>query len=191
MISNLLRGQRIWLNALDKADSSVLALWEENLLFLRLYSSNPARPRSEVALAEWIESMGRTQNEITLAIRLIEGNKLIGILGFDGIEWSNQVAWLSIGIGDSSYWGQGYGYEATQLALAYAFQELNLYRLNLTVFSYNNRAIKLYEKCGFKREGVYREYLQRDGQRHDMYLYGLLRQEWLALSGSSGTTSRG
>jgi RimJ/RimL family protein N-acetyltransferase len=180
MISNLLRGQRIRLNALGKADIPVLASWEEDLVFLRLYNSNVARPRSEAMLAERIEGMGKAQDEIVLAIRLLEDNKLIGMLGFHGIEWANQVAWLSIAIGDPGYWGQGYGYEVMQLALAYAFHELNLYRLNLTVFSYNSRAIKLYEKCGFKREGIFREYLQRDGQRYDMVLYGLLRQEWSA-----------
>jgi RimJ/RimL family protein N-acetyltransferase len=46
------------------------------------------------------------------------------------------------------------------------------------VFSYNKRAIALYEKLGFQREGVYREFLQRDGKRFDMYLYGILRREW-------------
>ena len=44
--------------------------------------------------------------------------------------------------------------------------------------SYNERAIALYEKLGFQREGVHREHLQRDGRRYDMYLYGLLRSEW-------------
>jgi RimJ/RimL family protein N-acetyltransferase len=47
------------------------------------------------------------------------------------------------------------------------------------VFSYNESAIALYEALGFTREGVYREHLERDGRRHDMYLYGLLRSEWL------------
>ncbi len=65
-----------------------------------------------------------------------------------------------------------------ELALRFAFNELNLYRVQLTVFSYNERAINLYEKLGFQREGVFREHIQRDGRRHDMILYGLLRQEW-------------
>jgi RimJ/RimL family protein N-acetyltransferase len=65
-----------------------------------------------------------------------------------------------------------------RLALDYAFSELNLHRVQLTVFAYNARAIALYEKLGFVREGVYREFLHRDGVRYDMYLYGLLRREW-------------
>ena len=123
---------------------------------MRLVTSTPAHPRSEAAIAE----------------------ELIGIVGLDGIEWTNQVAWLTIGIGDRANWGKGYGYEAMHLVLNYAFQEPNHYRIQLTVFAYNERAIALYEKLGFQREGVHREYLHRDGERHDMYLYGILRVEW-------------
>ena len=72
----------------------------------------------------------------------------------------------------------GYGREAIELTLKFAFHELNLHRIQLTVFSYNERAIALYESFGFKREGVFREHLQRDGRRYDMYLFGLLRHEW-------------
>ena len=76
--------------------------------------------------------------------------------------------------------GRIYGAEALGLALQFAFQELNLHRVQLTVFSYNQRAIALYEKLGFQREGIFREHLERDGTRFDMYLYGILRPEWLA-----------
>jgi RimJ/RimL family protein N-acetyltransferase len=67
------------------------------------------------------------------------------------------------------------------LALDFAFKELNLHRIQLTVYSYNTRAIRMYEKLGFQLEGNYREYLLRDGQHYDMLLYGLLSHEWLGL----------
>lgn len=143
-----------------------------------MWNSSPALPRNEEAIFEWIDKTGKANDEITFAIRLNDGDELIGTIALDGIEWSNQVAGLSIGIGSPSNRNQGYGYEATQLALTYAFYELNLYRVQYTVFSYNQVSIALCEKCGFQREGVYREYIQRDGKRYDMYLYGLLRHEW-------------
>jgi RimJ/RimL family protein N-acetyltransferase len=87
------------------------------------------------------------------------------------------VAWLAIAIGPDT-WDQGYGQEALGLLVDFAFRELNLYRIQLTVFAYNARAIRVYEKLGFRREGVFRAFLERDGQRHDMLLYGLLRPEW-------------
>jgi len=44
----------------------------------------------------------------------------------------------------------------------------------------NRRSIALFEKLGFRREGAHREFLQRDGERYDMLLYGLLKHEWRA-----------
>jgi RimJ/RimL family protein N-acetyltransferase len=67
--------------------------------------------------------------------------------------------------------------------LNYAFSELNMHRIQLTVFSYNERAIALYERLGFRREGTHREQILRDGKRYDMYLYGLLRREWVDQAG--------
>ncbi len=66
----------------------------------------------------------------------------------------------------------------SDLILKYGFNELNLHRIQLTVFEYNERGIALYEKLGFRREGVFREFMLREGRRYDMYLYGLLRREW-------------
>ena len=125
-----------------------------------------------------MESQNKDPNTFLFGIRLIDSDELIGEIYLDEIEWSNQVAGLSIGIGDRSKWGKGYGYEASKLALGFAFRELGLYRIQLTVFDYNERAIALYEKVGFQREGTFREFGQRDGKRYDMYLYGLLRGEW-------------
>ena len=67
--------------------------------------------------------------------------------------------------------GRGIGFDQ-------CFDELNLHRVQLTVFDYNKRAIALYEKLGFQHEGTFREFLHRDGRRYDMHLYGLLRREW-------------
>ena len=88
------------------------------------------------------------------------------------------IGWVAIAFGDEANRGKGYGYEAMQLLLKFAFHELNLHRVQLTVFEYNIRAIRLYEKMGFVREGTQREFLQRDGRRYDMYFYGLLVHEW-------------
>ena len=177
----LLQGDRLQLTALTKVDLPTIAEWQQNTTFLRLFDALPAYPKSEDALVQWLEERQKAQNAFLFAVRLTEPGTLIGYLELEGILWAHQTGWASIAIGDPASWGQGYGTEAMQLLLTYAFFELNLHRVQLTVFSYNQRAIALYEKLGFQREGVYRELLQRDGQRHDMYLYGLLRREWEAL----------
>ncbi len=175
---NLLAGENIRLTGLRKSDVPTILKWREDTRFLRLWNSNPLIERSEVSLNEWIDEAGKTDRELTFAIRLHNQDELIGVTGITGIAWPNRVAYLGIGIGEPDNWGKGYGTEATYLIIQYAFNELNLYRLQLTVFEYNPRAIALYEKVGFQKEGVFRKFVERDGQRYDMYLYGLLRDEW-------------
>ena len=103
---------------------------------------------------------------------------MIGLVEIDGISYSNRFAWISIGFGADAERGKGYGFEALSMAINFAFNELNLERLQLNVISYNTAGIKLYEKLGFKKEGIYREAVLRDGVRSDLLLYGLLRREW-------------
>jgi len=176
--THLLRSTRVRLTALDESDARTIARWYEDAEYLRLQDTNAAIPRTAADISSEITTESKAADTIVLAIRLVDGDELVGTVGFYEIEWSNQVAWLGLGIGDRSHWGQGIGSEAMQLALGYAFCELNLYRVQLTVIDYNARAIALYEKLGLKREGVFRKFGRRDGKRYDMFLYGLLRPEW-------------
>jgi RimJ/RimL family protein N-acetyltransferase len=175
---NLWRGQTIRLTAITKEDWPALARWYQDAGFLRLWNADPARPQTEAEVGKWLEEETKKQNAFFFAIRPLEGNDLLGQIELDGILWNNGTGWLAIGLGNREDWGKGYGGEAMRLVLDYAFSELNLHRVQLTVFAYNARAILLYEKLGFVREGTYREFLHRDGVRYDMYLYGLLRREW-------------
>jgi RimJ/RimL family protein N-acetyltransferase len=178
--THLLVGPRVRLTALQEADLSVIARWYDDAEFLRLFDAAPAYPRAANALRQWLEDRRTAQNGFLFGVRLHQGDELIGVIELEGILWNQQVGWLSIGIGAARNRGRGYGAEALRLTLDFAFRELNLHRVQLTVFSYNAPAIALYERLGFQREGTYREFLHRDGQRFDMYLYGLLRREWEA-----------
>jgi RimJ/RimL family protein N-acetyltransferase len=141
----------------------------------------PAYPKTETEINRWLDevssAIGGAKNDFLFIVRPLDSSLPMGFVHLGEILWSHRVAWLAIGI-SSEYQGQGYGHEAMTLALQFAFDEINLHRVQLTVFDYNIPAIRLYEKLGFKREGVFREFMQRDGQRHDMYLYGLLSSEW-------------
>ena len=178
--SNILRGENVRLSALNKNDLPAVAGWYEDSGFGRLFDAVPAVPKSEAEWATWLEEIQKDKDSFYLAIRPLDANTLLGYVELDGILWTHQSGWLAIGLGDRENWGKGYGREAMELILKFAFHELNLYRVQLTVFEYNERAIALYEKLGFVREGVFREHLKRDGRRFDMILYGLLRREWEA-----------
>ncbi len=183
--ADLLRGEKVYLSAWTKDDIPVITRWFQNAEFMRLLDAAPARPKPESYPEEMIAEAHKSKNAFSFAIHTIGDDRLIGLVELDGIEWPHGVAWL--GIGEPAYWGGGYGREATALMVRFGFWELNLYRIQLTVFSYNTRAIAAYEKVGFVREGTFRQFLQRDGQRYDMFLYGLLRPEWEALNSPSAS----
>lgn len=178
--SNLLQGATLRLTACTRNDLATIARWYQDGDFLRLFDARPAYPKTESMLLEWLEERHKATDAFLFAVRSLESHDLLGLVELDGILWAHQTGWLSIAIGEEANRGKGHGYEAVQLALGFAFRELNLHRVQLTVFSYNERAIALYNRLGFRHEGVYREFLQRDGLRHDMLLFGLLRREWEA-----------
>jgi len=177
-LTPLLTGVRVRLTALSSADAPVLARWQADTDYLRHLDAQPAFPKNESQMAEWVRDGQRGRENFLFGIRTTAEDFLIGFIELGEIQWTHRTAWLAVGIGEPEYRGLGYGHEAMTLALEFAFRELNLHRIQLTVFSYNDRAIALYEKLGFQREGTFREALDRDSQRHDMYLYGLLRREW-------------
>ncbi|KAK6833416.1 acyl-CoA N-acyltransferase [Apiospora arundinis] len=78
------------------------------------------------------------------------------------------------------YRGKGYGGEAIEWALGFAFRMANMHRVSLTTFSYNGGAMRLYRKLGFVQEGSQREDVWFNGGWHDCVLYGMLEDEWRA-----------
>jgi len=120
------------------------------------------------------------EKEITLGIRLLVDDLIIGFISLGGFNWQARSAWVGIGIGEPDYRGKGYGSDAMNVMARYAFCYLNLNRINLNVFEFNPRAVRSYEKCGFVHEGRERQWLNRGGQRWDLIYMGLLREDWLA-----------
>ena len=105
-------------------------------------------------------------------------NELIGTCGFIEMDHLNQIAEIGIFIGNKNYWNKGYGTEALILLLDYGFKALNLHNVMLKVYSFNERAIKSYEKIGFKPFGKRREALKRGNEMHDIIHMDLLYKEF-------------
>ncbi|MBN2390831.1 MAG: GNAT family N-acetyltransferase [Anaerolineae bacterium] len=174
----LLRGQRVHLTALTQDDLPTIATWYQDTEFMRLLDARPANPQSTESLHTWLEEAQKASDGYLFAVRLLDNDALIGFIELDGILWTHGTAWFSIAIGLPEYREKGYGTEAARLALAFAFQELNMHRVQATVFSYNRRSMAMFERLGFQREGTFREFIHRDRERYDMLLYGILRREF-------------
>ncbi|HEY3414491.1 MAG TPA: GNAT family protein [Armatimonadota bacterium] len=85
---------------------------------------------------------------------------------------------FAILIGDNACWGRGIGLAATQGTLRMAFDDFGAHRVSLTVLADNAGARSLYEKIGFREEGLLRAHVKRNGRLLDVAVYGLLRDEW-------------
>ena len=86
-----------------------------------------------------------------------------------------------ITIGEPEAWGRGFGTETTGLMVAHAFGRLGVHRVALSVFAFNERAVRAYEKAGFMIEGRAREAVWRDGRFWDEIHMGILAAEWREL----------
>ena len=115
---------------------------------------------------------------LTMAIHEHDTDRLIGSCAFSQLDAENGSAMYHITIGEKDTWGRGYGTEATQLMLDHAFGTLGLHRIGLTVFEFNERAIRAYRTCGFVVEGRARESIWRDGRWWDELGMSVLATEW-------------
>jgi RimJ/RimL family protein N-acetyltransferase len=116
--------------------------------------------------------------------------RAIGRIDFEQLEMRSRSAEVMILIGDRAVQGQGYGTDAMVTLLRYLFHQRNLHRVSLTVFSWNARAVRSYEKVGFVVEGTLRDDLYFDGAYHDQIAMSILRPEFDARwpSGSAAPT---
>ncbi|MBE6024735.1 MAG: GNAT family N-acetyltransferase [Cellulosilyticum sp.] len=105
-----------------------------------------------------------------------ESDEYLGTISLKDISITNKTAEYAISM-RRAVWGHGYAKAASMLILEKAFGDLGLHKVFLTVLADNERAIHLYEKCGFKKEGQLREHIYKDGKYVDWYLYGILENE--------------
>jgi len=156
--------------------------WDRDSEFFRLLDNDPQALYSRKKITDWLEKdIEKTENDsFFFSIRTLDQDQLIGFIAIWDIQWSHGSSWVSIGLGEREFWGKGFGTDAMRLILNYAFNELNLYRVTLFVFGYNERAIRSYQKAGFQIEGRFRQGIQRGGKRWDVILMGVLRSDWEA-----------
>ncbi|MFN2131694.1 MAG: GNAT family N-acetyltransferase [Anaerolineae bacterium] len=134
------------------------------------------RPISIAEEEQWFVQQLQSQNAELFAIETNDGIH-IGNIGLHDINWLHRSAEMGIVIGHKQYWGKGYGSDAIRTLLRFAFDEMNLHRVQLTVYEDNARAIRAYEKCGFRHEGRLRDAVYRKGRYYDMLLMSVLSGE--------------
>lgn len=181
MSDNIFEGKLVRLVMVDHAEMArCFHTWRKDSEYMRLLDMWPATPSSVKKIEEWIKKdIEEKDNQgYFFMIQDKATQRLIGEIGLGGICWNHGDTFVGIGIGERELWGKGYGTDAMRVILRFAFTELNLHRVSLDVFAYNPRAIKSYEKVGFKHEGRHRGALNREGRRWDEVYMGILKSDW-------------
>ena len=181
-MKDIYKGELVRLSAMDMEEmSKAFACWGRDSEFKRLLDSGVARMSSSKSTQKWLEKELEEQsvNQHWFSIRKLDDDMLLGDIDLYIYNWTGRDAFVGLGIGEREFWGKGYGTDVMKVILRYAFTEVNLNRVTLNVFEYNLRAIRSYEKAGFRHEGRIRQVLNKEGRRWDMPFMGILREEWM------------
>lgn len=174
----MLYGKRVRLRAIEREDIPAFLRWFNDPEVRQWLTSIQLLSRAKEE--RWFEEQLARTNDLILGIevQVDQGWTLIGNIGLHGLDWKNRRATLGIVIGERDFWDKGFGTEAIEVLLRYAFLELGLHRVELEVFEENRRARRCYEKVGFREEGIRREAVFRDGRFQDLVIMSILAREF-------------
>jgi UDP-4-amino-4,6-dideoxy-N-acetyl-beta-L-altrosamine N-acetyltransferase len=174
-MSEVLSGDRVTLRRMRTDDASLVVRWRNRPEVLsQMFNSVPP---TLVSHERWFEAMqSRGDRHEFIIIERRQGDP-IGTVGLSSIDSVNGRAEYGGLIGEPAARGRGYAYEASSLLLDYAFKTIELNRVYLNVLATNARALSLYERLGFRHEGVMRGHVLKDGEFRDVLVMGLLRAE--------------
>ena len=178
----MLEGKRVRLRSFELSDLDQIMKYWNNIELRNLVGSTDRGPASRSEEEEFIRRTWKTRQErsaFQFAIETIADSELIGGVGLFEINWTSRSTTVGISIYNPENWGKGYGKESMNLILDFAFQNLNLNRVELRTFAFNKRAQKCYLKIGFKQVGIRRKACFIDGNYHDDILMDILKDEWL------------
>ncbi len=146
----LVKGQKINLRRIRSTDFNKIINWQKNKL-LTYYVGN----KLPMSLKECETRYSKASNLLNQIFGIEDKNgKLIGEIEIDHIKWKDKQAELFVYIGEQDLWGKGYGFDALKTFLDYIFNVRDFKCIYLRVYEHNERAIRCYEKCGFKKRGI-------------------------------------
>lgn len=171
-----LRGRTVVLRTLEREHCR--ELWEAYEPTQPL-ATEWLRPGLSIEGAEhWFDDIqaGQGRSRLDLGIFTLE-NRLVGDIQLAHFDWQNRSAELGLGVARAADRFQGYGLDAAQVIIRYAFEHLDLMRISARTTEYNEAARAALRRCGFVEEGRDREAVYAGGRRWDNVRYGMLRHE--------------
>ncbi len=179
-----IEGQRVVLRRHVPDNLDAFRRWYSDPEIARLarYTETPMRIDE---VDRFFQSRAIGPESLAMAIHEHGTDRLVGTCALSQLDGDNGSALYHITIGEKDAWGRGFGTEATSLMIAHAFGNLGLHRVSLSVFAFNERAIRAYARCGFTIEGRAREAIWRDGTWWDEVSMSILDAEWRGRAGTA------
>lgn len=175
MNMELIRGEKITLRPITYQDTYLIVKWRNNpmvrnnFIFREKFTAEMHN--------KWMKSKVMT-GEVVQYIILDKLDNAIGCVYYRDIDNINRSAEFGIFIGEDSYLGQGIGSEVTTIFIKYGIETLNLHRIQLRLIESNKIAYKCYEKVGFKKEGILRDYVMIDNNYINIIFMSILEEDY-------------
>jgi RimJ/RimL family protein N-acetyltransferase len=171
-------GEKIILRAIEEEDLVLLHKWGNDTNTQDIMGDINF-PSSMDFHKRWFENLKNDNSNLRLAIE-VNGVGLIGLSNLMKIDWRNKNAWYGILIGEKDNRGLGYGRDILRTSMLYAFNELNLNRLDTSIIEYNKVSLSLFcNVFGWKKVGIRKNYYYRKGKYWNQILVGITRKEYL------------
>lgn len=170
----MIAGEHVILRAFEREDAERCYRWMNDPNIVRaLKSRYPIAFQNEI---EWLDrAIHETASERHFAIERKDDRTHIGNASIHDIEWVSRVASFGLFIGEPTAWNRGFGSDAIRTLVRFAFDEMNLRKLRIDIFDYNDRAKHVLETHGFVQEGRLRSEFYRDGTYHDIVILSVFR----------------
>ena len=167
----MIDGKNIQLRSLTKKDFNKTFVWHNDLELKNLTLSHPF-PVTDVQEETWYNSIlkDNSNKNVYFGIEDKSSKELVGIIFLSKINMIHQTCWLGVFLGEENTRGKGFGKEAVNLIVEYAFKNLNLRKVSLEVVKSNKNAISVYKKLGFVQEGEMKMQVFNDGKYNDLII---------------------
>ncbi|MET8976298.1 GNAT family protein [Streptomyces sp. NPDC004539] len=189
-VKPVLTGPLTVLRPFTEADAEGMAVLLDDPEVIRFTGASP-NPLGPEFLRSWYGSRAAQADRLDLAVTDRASGELVGEVVLN--EWDPEARSCTFRtmLGPRGR-GRGLGTEATRLIVGYGFDRIGLHRIGLEAYAFNSRALRVYEKVGFVREGIRREIELKDGEWVDEVLMAVLEGEWAVHRGwpeAAGVTS--
>ncbi|RED45909.1 GNAT family N-acetyltransferase [Seonamhaeicola aphaedonensis] len=171
-----LKGEHIYLRALEPEDLEFVHAVENDETIWEI--SNTQTPFSRFLIKQYIENAHKDIYEVKQLRLVISSYKdqALGMIDIYDFDFKNSRAGIGVLLKDTGNRGKGYGTEALKLLLSYCFAHLGLHQLYCSISEDNEKSIKLFEKQGFKKVGLKRDWNYVDGAYKNEYLFQLINK---------------